>query len=92
MNREANSASIGWLNCAAAAALAAGLTLGTTSVADDKPVPPLIQALTDEAASMSDVELMMVLGVVMTVLGKRRGLAFLKSAMDTGIRQAEESL
>jgi|HubBroStandDraft_5_1064220.scaffolds.fasta_scaffold134669_2 hypothetical protein len=47
MNREANSASIGWLNCAAAAALAAGLTLGTTSVADDKPVPSKHQLMKD---------------------------------------------
>jgi hypothetical protein len=59
---------------------------------DDKPVPPAIQTLTDDAASMSDVELMTVLGVVMTVIGKRRGLAFLKMATGVGIRAVEDEL
>lgn len=59
-------------------------------ITDGKPVPPVLQALTDEAASMSDVELMTVLGVVMTVIGKRRGLAFLKSAMEASVSQVEK--
>jgi hypothetical protein len=47
MNRKANPAAIGVFNCAAVAALAAGLAMSPHVRADDKPVPSKHQLMKD---------------------------------------------
>jgi hypothetical protein len=47
MNRPANPAAIGFLNCAAAAAVAAGLALSSYATADDKAAPSNHQLMKD---------------------------------------------
>ena len=61
-------------------------------MAADQKVPPVLHDIIGYADVMSDVELMMVLGPILTILAKRRGLEFVRKAMESAIGTLEREV